>query len=64
MEDAINGSCLKHHPPEGITVDYVVDDDEAVVEEYGGYLVRFYEGDPQDRELLGVLETLNQEGTS
>ncbi len=58
VEDAIRGCCLKHHPPEGITVDYAVDDDESVVEEYGGYLVRPYEGDPQDRELLGALEAI------
>jgi hypothetical protein len=63
VEDVIGGCCLKRHPPEGITVDYAVDDDEGVVEEYGGYLVRPYGGDPLDRELLRVLEALNQEGT-
>ena len=39
-------------------MDYVVDDDGGVVEEYGGYLVRPYEGDPWDGELLGVLDAV------
>jgi hypothetical protein len=58
VEDAISECCLKHHPPEGVTVDYAVDDDEGVVEEYGGYLVRPYGGDPLDSELLGVLDAI------
>ena len=58
VEDVIRGCCLKHHPPEGITVDYAVDDDEGVVERYGGYLVRPYGGDPHDSELLGVLDAI------
>jgi hypothetical protein len=49
---------LKGHPPEGITVDYVVDDDEGMVEEHGGCVVKPYEGDPWDSELLGVLEAV------
>ncbi|CAA9482083.1 MAG: hypothetical protein AVDCRST_MAG02-4742 [uncultured Rubrobacteraceae bacterium] len=58
VEDAIKGCCLKRHPPEGIAVDYAVDDDEGVVEEYGGYLVVPYGGDPSDGQLLGVLEAI------
>ena len=58
VEDAIKGCCLKRHPPDGIAVDYAVDDDGGVVEEYGGYLVRPYVGDPRDGELLGVLEAI------
>ena len=58
VEDAINGCCLKRHPPEGVAVDYAVDDDEGVVEEYGGYLVGTYGGDPSDSELLGVLDAI------
>ena len=60
VEDIVSGCCLKHHPPVGIAVDYAVDDDEDVVEEYGGYLVGPYRGDSSDSELLGVLEALNQ----
>lgn len=59
VEDAISGCCLKRHPPEGITVGYAVDDDEGVVEEYGGYLVGPYGGASSDSELLMVLEALN-----
>jgi hypothetical protein len=36
VEDVARGCCLKQHPPEGVAVDYAVDDDEGVVEEYGG----------------------------
>ena len=54
----VKGCFRKRQPPEGITVDYVVDDDEGMVEEYGGSLVRPYEGDPWDSELLGVLEAV------
>jgi hypothetical protein len=64
VEDALRGCCLKHHPPEGITVDYAVDDDEGVVEEYGGFLVRPYAGDPWDSELLGVLDAIPTLGPS
>ena len=60
VEDAISGCCPKHHPPEGIVVDYAVDDDGGVVERYGGYLVDPFGGDPQDNELFAVLDTLNQ----
>ena len=56
--DVISGCCLKRHPPEGIAVDYAVDDDGGVVEEYGGYLVGPYGGAPWDDELLGVLDAL------
>ena len=56
VEDS--GCCLKHHPPVRIAVDYAVDDDEDVVEEYGGYLVGPYRGDPQDSELLWVLDAI------
>ena len=60
VEDDISGCCLKRHPPDGIAVDYAVDDDEDVVEEYGGYLVGPYGGDPQDSELLGVLDAIQE----
>jgi hypothetical protein len=58
VEDVISGCCLKRYPPEGITVHYAVDDDEGVVEEYGGYLVSPYKSDPQDNELLRVLDAV------
>jgi hypothetical protein len=60
VEDAISGCCLKRHPPEGIAVDYAVDDDGDVVERYGGYVVEPFGGDPQDSELLAVLDALDQ----
>ncbi len=58
VEDVVKGCFRKPHPPEGIAVDYVVDDHERYVENHGGYLIRPYEGDPGDRELLGVVEAV------
>lgn len=63
VDDVVSGCCLKHHPPEGITVDYAVDNDGGVVEEYGGYLVEPYGGDPQDSELLAVLDAIEALGS-
>ena len=54
VEDVVVGCCLKRHPPEGVTVDYAVDDDEGVVREYGGQVVSAYRGDPGDAELLSL----------
>jgi hypothetical protein len=62
VEGMVRGCLRKTHPPEGITVDYVVDDHKRLVEEHGGYLVRPYEGDPGDRELLGVGEAVEKLG--
>ena len=61
VEDVVKGCCLKRDPPEGVAVDYAVDDDEGVVGEYGGQLVSAYRGDPEDAELLGVVEALSRE---
>lgn len=60
VEDVVKGCCPKRHPPEGVAVDYAVDDDEGVVEEYGGQLVSAYRGDPGDAELLGVVEAMGR----
>ena len=51
----VKGCFRKPHPPEGISVDYVVDDHERYVEDHGGYLIRPYDGDPGDQELRGVV---------
>jgi hypothetical protein len=53
VEDVVRGCFSKSWLPEGIIVDYVVDDYEPYVEKYGGYLVSAYEGDVRDAELLG-----------
>ena len=58
VEDVVEGCFRKPHPPEGISVDYVVDDHERYVEDHGGYLIRPYKGDSGDRELLAVLEAV------
>ena len=61
VEDVVKGCCRKRHPPEGVAVHYAVDDDEGVVEEYGGQVVSAYRGDPEDAELLGLVEALGRE---
>ena len=58
VEDVVKGCFRKPHPPEGISVDYVVDDHERYVEDHGGYLIRPYDGDPGDQELRGVVEAV------
>jgi hypothetical protein len=62
VEDVVRGCFGKRSVPEDITVDFVVDDNERYVESHVGYLVRPYQGDPGDRELLGVVEALSQGG--
>ena len=62
VEGSVKGCCIKRHPPEGVTVDYAVDDDDGVVNEYGGQLVSAYRGDPGDAELLKVVEALSRGG--
>jgi phosphoserine phosphatase len=59
VEDVVRGYFGKRSVPEGITVDFVVDDHERYVENHSGYLVRAYDGDPWDQELLGVVEALS-----
>ena len=54
----VKGCFRKPHPPEGIAVDYVVDDHERYVQNHGGYHIRPYDGDPGDQELLGVVEVV------
>ncbi len=58
VEDVVRGCFGKRTVPEDITVDYVVDDHERYVEDHGGYLIRPYDGDMGDRELLGVVEAV------
>ncbi len=60
VEEVARGCCLKRHPSEGVTVDYAVDDDGGVVEEFGGQVVSAYRGDPWDAGLLGVVEALSR----
>ena len=60
VEDVVKECCFERHPPEGVAVDYAVDDDEGVVEKYGGRLVSAYRGDPGDAELLAVVEALSR----
>jgi hypothetical protein len=54
----VRGCFGKRSVPEDITVDFVVDDQPSWVEEHGGFLVKAYNGDPWDQELLGVVEAV------
>ena len=40
------------------TIDFVVDDQASIVEEYGGYHIPPFDGDPNDEELRKVVEKL------
>jgi len=53
VTELVAGCFGKRHEPD-VGVDFVVDDDAAVVESYGGYRVRPIQGDPWDEELLRV----------
>lgn len=59
VQDLILGCHSKFAPPP-VTVDYAVDDSEAIVESYGGYTIPAFDGDPEDRELWRVVEALKQ----
>ncbi|CAN5658374.1 hypothetical protein BH24ACT20_BH24ACT20_16120 [soil metagenome] len=41
-----------------VTVDFVVDDQPGIVQQYGGYEIRPFSGDPEDEELWKVVEEL------
>lgn len=53
VEDLVFGCFGKAAPPP-VTVDFVVDDQPGVAEQYGGYTVSAFAGDPGDRDLLSV----------
>jgi hypothetical protein len=58
VEGVVKGCFGKSWVPEGISVDYAVDDQPSWVEEHGGYLVGAYDGDPWDQELHGVVDAV------
>jgi hypothetical protein len=58
VEDVVSGCFGKSWVPEGITVDYAVDDNPSWVEDDGGFLVGAYDGNPWDQELLWVVEAV------
>ncbi|HZY65947.1 MAG TPA: hypothetical protein VFE21_08725 [Rubrobacteraceae bacterium] len=43
-----------------VTVDFVVDDQPHLVHEHGGYHIAPFDGDPEDRELLDVVEAVRR----
>jgi hypothetical protein len=61
VADLVAGCSGKRHEPD-VVVDFVVDDDAAVVESYGGLRVERFEGDPWDEELLKVPEAVEASG--
>jgi hypothetical protein len=54
VTDIVLGCFSKHAPPP-VSVDFVVDDDPGFVAAHGGLAVGPFDGDPRDRELLGVV---------
>ena len=59
VEDVVKGCCPKRHPPDGVAVDYT-DDDEGVVGEFGGQVIPAYRRDPEDAELLRLVEAVSR----
>ncbi|MGF1472199.1 MAG: hypothetical protein ACFB50_10725 [Rubrobacteraceae bacterium] len=57
LEDLAYGYFSKNGPLP-VTVEFVVDDQPYPVEEYGGHHVAPFEGNPDDKELWGVVEAL------
>lgn len=57
LQDIAYGYYSKSGPIP-VTVDFVVDDQPYPVEEYGGYQVVPFDGDPDDTELREVVEKL------
>lgn len=57
LEDVAYGYFGKSGPVP-ITVDFVIDDQPGIVEQYGGYQISPFAGAPDDRELWGVVERL------
>jgi len=53
VEDVVLGCFSKLAPPP-VSVDLVVDDDPGFVRMHDGLAVGPFDGDPDDRELLGV----------
>jgi len=58
VEDVILGCFSKLGTPP-VAVDLAVDDDRGFAEGYGGLYVAPFDGDPEDRELLAVLNAVS-----
>ncbi|CAN5766895.1 hypothetical protein BH23ACT11_BH23ACT11_14100 [soil metagenome] len=59
LDDIAYGYFSKSGPLP-VSVDFVVDDSPHPVEQYGGYQIAMFDGDPQDRKLLEVVEAVRQ----
>jgi hypothetical protein len=57
VSDIVFGYYSKLASPP-ITVDYALDDCPDLAEQYGGYAITPFDGDPEDRELWQVVERL------
>ena len=57
VEDLVFGCFGKGAPPP-VSVDFVVDDQPGMVQQYGGHTVSAFDGDPEDRGLLSVPEAV------
>lgn len=56
VEDLVHACSGKEAPP--VTVDFTVDDRPGLAGRRGGYEIPPFRGDPADRELLRVAESL------
>lgn len=58
VDDIILGCFSKTAPPPPVTVDFAVDDVPGVTGRYGGHTIPPFDGNPDDRELLKVVEAV------
>ena len=59
VADLVSGCLDKRQEPD-VPVEFAVDDDEAVDEAQGGYLIAAFDGDPWDEELLRAAEAVGR----
>ena len=58
VSDLVSGYFDKRREPD-VSVDFAVDDDASVVEAHGGHLIKPFDGDPLDEELLRAAEAVD-----
>ncbi|MGH3087843.1 MAG: HAD family hydrolase [Rubrobacteraceae bacterium] len=59
INDIISGCVSKADRPP-VKVDFVVDDEQSMIETYGGHTVSLFIGDPNDDELWKVVESVRR----
>lgn len=58
VEDVVLGCFSKTSPPPPLAVDFAVDDVPGITGGYGGHTIPPFDGDPDDRGLLEVVDAV------